>query len=294
MLDKIKTNDGRLLESIGGPPCYCGITSRRFGFDVSIVTKAGRDTPREFCDMLQKNRIKLSESMIVDSSTTKFLITWLDGSRDLRLNEKCKPLTVEDIQKTTADCWLVSPVLDELPEDVFAEIKRNRGKRNFVMLDPQGYLRFVDPQGGIVLKDRVRLDLSGINAIKVDNQEMAALTAGLWGLQGMRTLNSLGIGLVIHTEDRIIHLLHDQTHYWLTLNKIDSSDSTGVGDILCAAFSCAYIKERDPVWAICFGAGAVKAALETGQVGIAKVPLMRDIEQNASYLYNTIRFEHLS
>lgn len=294
MLDKIKTNDGRLLESIGGPPCYCGITSRRFGFDVSIVTKVGRDMPRELCDMLQKNHIKLSESMIVDSPTTKFLITWVDGSRDLRLNEKCKSLTVEDVQKTTADCWLVSPVLDEIPQDVFAEIKRNGGTRNFVMLDPQGYLRFVDHQGGVVLKDNLRIDLSGVNAIKVDNQEMAALTGGLVGLEGMQALNSLGIDFVLHTEDRTIHLLHDQTRYWLTLNNIDSSDSTGVGDILCAAFSCAYIKERDPVWAICFGAGAVKAALETRQVGIAKVPVMRDIEQNASYLYNTIRFEHLS
>lgn len=250
--------------------------------------------PRELYDMLQKNHIKLSESMIVDSPTTKFLITWVDGSRDLRLNEKCKSLTVEDVQKTTADCWLISPVLDELPQDVFAEIKRNRGKRNFVMLDPQGYLRFVNHEGGIVLTDRLRIDLSGVNAIKVDNQEMAALTGGLGGLEGMHALNSLGIDFVIHTEDRIIHLLHDQTRYWLTLNNIDSSDSTGVGDILCAAFSCAYIKERDPVWAICFGAGAVKAALETRQVGIAKVPVMRDIEQNASYLYNTIRFEHLS
>ena len=294
VLDRIKMSDGRLLESIGGPPCYCGITSRRFGFDVSLVTKAGRDLPREMYDTLQKNNIMLSESLLVNSPTTKFQIVPHGDSRDLKICDKCEPLTVEDIQKTKTDCWLVSPVIDELPQDVLAEIKHNRGKRNFLMLDPQGYLRLVDHRGCIVMKDHLDLDLSGINAIKVDNHEMATLTGGLRGLEGMRALHLRGIEFVIYTEDRIIHLLHNQMHYWLTLHEIDTVDSTGVGDILSASFSCAYIKEKDPLWAICFGVGAVKAALETREMGIAKIPPMRDIEENASYLYNTIGFQRLS
>jgi fructose-1-phosphate kinase PfkB-like protein len=99
---------------------------------------------------------------------------------------------------------------------------------------------------------------------------------------------------VIYTENRIIHLLHNQTHYWLALQEIDAVDSTGVGDILSASFSCAFIKENDPIWAICFGVGAVKTALETRQVGIAKIPSMRYIEETATYLYNAIGFQRLS
>lgn len=294
VLDKIKMNDGSTLESFGGPPCYCGITSRRFGFDVSLVTKAGRDLPRKLYNMLQNNNIVLSDSALVNSPTTKFLIIPRGDSRDLRLRDKCEPLTVEDIQKTKTDCWLVSPVVDELPQDVLAEIKQNRGEKNFVMLDPQGYLRLVDHQGSILIRNKLEVDLSGITAIKVDNQEMAALTGGLVGLTGMQKLRSRGIEFVIYTEHRSIHLLHEQRHYWLTLQDIDSVDSTGIGDILCASFSCAYIKEKDPIWAICFGVGAFKAALETRQVGIAKIPTMRNIEETASYLYNAIGFERLS
>jgi len=83
-------------------------------------------------------------------------------------------------------------------------------------------------------------------------------------------------------------------HYWLSVNDIDTVDSTGVGDILCASFSCAYLREKDPIWAICFGAGAVKAALETREVGVAKIPSMSKIEQTASYFYNAIGFQRLS
>jgi sugar/nucleoside kinase (ribokinase family) len=294
VLDKIKVNDGRVLESIGGPPCYCGITCRKFDFDVSLITKAGNDLPRELYSTLQNNSIILSDSALVDSPTTKFLIIPQGNSRQLTLSDKCKPLTVEDIQKTKVDCWLASPVMDELPQDVLAEIKQNRGRKNFIMLDPQGYLRLVDHQGRIAMRDRLELDLSGVTAIKVDNHEMTALTGGLQGLVAMQALQSRGIEFVIHTEDRIIHLLHRQTHYWLNMQEIDTVDSTGVGDILCASFSCAYLKERDPIWAMCFGVGAVKAALETRQVGIAKIPSIAKIEETASYLYNAIGFQHLS
>jgi sugar/nucleoside kinase (ribokinase family) len=290
----IKSTDGRVTESVGGPACYCGITSRRFGFDVSLVTRVGNDLPIESFNLLQNNDIMLDDNMRVNAPTTKFQIDSQGDSRQLLLSDKCQPISVEDIHDMKVDCWLASPVIDELPLDVLTALKQNKGKRNFVMLDPQGYLRLVDHKGYVTLKDRLELDLSGINAIKVDNQEMAALTGSLQGLSGMEALQSNGIEFVIYTEQRAIHLLHKKMHYWLSMHDIDTVDSTGVGDILCASFSCAYLKEKDPVWAISFGAGAVKAALETRQVGLAKIPSMSKIEQTASYFYNAIGFQRLS
>src|SRR5947208_13115335 len=46
--------------------------------------------------------------------------------------------------------------------------------------------------------------------------------------------------------------------------------------------SCAYPREKDPLWAICFGAGAVRAALETRLTGLSKIPSKSKIEQNRS------------
>jgi sugar/nucleoside kinase (ribokinase family) len=293
VLDIIKSADGMVAESIGGPPCYCGITSRRFGFDVSVATKVGKDFPKDLDEMLQNNSIILNERHFVDAATTRFEIISNGESRQLYLSVKCDPLTVEDIRDMNADCWLASPVMDELPDAVLAEIKQNKGKKNFIMLDPQGYLRRADDKGYVTLSDRLELDLSGINAIKVDSQEMAALTGGLKGLDGMKALQSHGIEFVISTEHGFFHLLHKNTHYWISMPDIDTLDSTGTGDILCASFSCAYIKEKDPIWAICFGAGAVRAALETRLVGLAKIPSMSNIEQSASYFYNSIGFQHL-
>ena len=56
--------------------------------------------------------------------------------------------------------------------------KAEQGQKNFVMLDPQGYLRLVDYKGYVTLKDKLELDLSGTDAIKVDSQEMAGSYRG--------------------------------------------------------------------------------------------------------------------
>ena len=294
VIDTIQSLDGRITESIGGPSCYCGITSTKFGFDVSLATKVGKDFPKDFYKILQSNNIRLNDTQLTEAPTTRFHIISQGDSRQLMLNVKCKPITVDDIQGMNVDCWLASPAIDELPDVVLAAIKQNKGKKNFLMLDPQGYLRLVDHRGYVTYKERLKLDLSGITAIKVDTQEMQALTGGLTGLEGMQSLQLQGIELVISTEHRIFHLLHKETHYWIKMPDLDTLDSTGMGDILCASFSCAFIKEKDPIWAICFGAGAVRAALETAQIGLAKIPSMSKIEHNASYFYNTIGFQNLS
>ncbi|MGB9124809.1 MAG: ribokinase, partial [Nitrosotalea sp.] len=62
------------------------------------------------------------------------------------------------------------------------------------------------------------------------------------------------------------------------------------GDIFCAAFTCSYLKEKDPIWAICFAVGAAQAALETKGTGLEKIPIGGDTERNAAYLYNLMQF----
>jgi sugar/nucleoside kinase (ribokinase family) len=294
VLDTIKGIDGSISESMGGPPCYCGITARRFGFDVSLATRVGKDFPAQMHQLLRDNDLIVSDRQVAAAPTTRFSLISEADSRRLVLNSKCDPLTAAEIKDMKVDCWLASPVIDEVPPDVLAAVKQNRGKKNFVMLDPQGYMRAADNSGSVAMKEILELDLSGITAIKVDSQEMAALAGGLQGVEGMQHLQSKGIEFVVSTEHRVIHMLHKKMHYWIKLRDVDTPDSTGAGDILSAAFCCAYLKEKDPLWAICFGAGAVRAALETTQVGLAKVPQMSKIEQSASYFYNTIGFQQLS
>jgi sugar/nucleoside kinase (ribokinase family) len=81
--------------------------------------------------------------------------------------------------------------------------------------------------------------------------------------------------------------------YSITLPNKRVYDTTGVGDIFCAAFTCTMLKEKDFLWALCFAGGAAQAALESNNVGLQKIPKKGTIQTNASYFYNLVKFRDL-
>jgi sugar/nucleoside kinase (ribokinase family) len=293
-LDTIQDMKGKITESLGGPACYCSLTAREFKFKIELATKVGKDFSQDSRLMLHNNGINIKDTHITDSPTTRFRIILKKESRDLFLLSKCSPITIEDIKEIETDCWIVSPVIDEIPYSVLKEIVNDNDNVEFVMLDPQGYIRTTTPDGRISLLNDLKLDISGISAIKVDPEELSALTGGRKGIEGMQFLQVYkGVKFVLSTEYRIIRLLYDKMHYWIKLPEVDTAYSTGIGDILSSAFCCAYLKEKDPVWAICFGAGAVRAALEANLEGLDKIPSKSKMEQSASYYYNTLSFQKI-
>jgi sugar/nucleoside kinase (ribokinase family) len=293
VLDTIKGVDGMVTESMGGPPCYCGITARRFGFDVELATKVGGDFADDKRNILRDSNINLREWHVApEAKTTRFGLEMAGDGRRLVLQARCDQISEQEVRGMKVDCWLVSPVIDEVPPAVLQAIKENRGKKNFVMLDPQGYMRIAGTGGAITFKDSLDIDLAGVTAVKADKEELMALT-GTEGVDGMKALQSRGVEFVLATEHRVVHLLHKDMHYWIKLRDVDTPDSTGAGDILSAAFACAWIKEKDPLWAICFAAGALRAALETKEAGLHKIPAINKIEASASYFYNTVGFQNV-
>ncbi|WP_101476893.1 PfkB family carbohydrate kinase [Candidatus Nitrosotalea bavarica] len=278
-IDEISRND-IVVETAGGPACYCGLTAKNMKFEIDLHTKVGKDF--SFRTELEKKGIFLSQSSISDVSTTRFLLKIFGTERDLYLKTKCEP--IESI-KSDADGAIVSPVFDEVSEDTLDAIKENF---DFTLLDPQGYLRRVDDAGKVFL-EKTLLDLSGITAIKTDPDEAFYLT-GLKEKEAMIALQKKGVKHVLYTDKQNITMLAKDRMYHLKIPNVEIGDTTGVGDIFCAAFTCSYLKEKDAIWAICFAVGAAQAALETKATGLGKVPLGGDTERNAAYLYNLMQF----
>ncbi len=248
---------------LGGSACYCGLTCRQLGFETILVTKVGKDLPEDKRDFLNRNLVDI-KSFEEECLTTKFSIRQYDDTRQVTLLSKCNPLTVDDVSDIDADGWIVSPVIDEVPLDVLKAITE---KGKFVMLDPQGYLRKVGPSGTILLHRSLDLDWSGISAVKADEDEF-------------KILGPVKSKFVISTTRRMIHM----NEHNLQLDYIPTRDSTGIGDILSAVFTCVYIKEKDSRLAIRSAAGAVTAALKENALGLDKIPTKSKMEESAAIL----------
>lgn len=279
-LDTIKISGSSELQ-VGGAASYCGITARRFKFDVDLFTKFGDDFPAEH---LIQNGIRFVNAES-DMPTTRFVLNIHGADRQLHLESSCETI---DFVESDADGILVSPVFDEVKKETFEQIKESA---DFLFLDPQGFLRRKNPDGVIHL-ERTDLDLSKVTAIKAGSDECVSMT-GESGLDGMKILNKKGVKNILYTDGLDVSLLSDSNLYSLTLPNKKIHDTTGIGDIFSAAFACTMLKENDALWALCFAAGAAQSALDSSKIGTEKIPPRGAIESNASYFYNMVKFSRV-
>lgn len=294
VVDKIVSRDMKSSQSLGGPAAYCGITASKFGFDTTLFTHFGKDLDTKYLEYLKKQGISFNVTNSLDLPTTRFILRNFENDRELILESKCSALDIEEIKSAKSDCWIISPVFDEVSLDILQYLASSREKNQFIILDPQGYTRSVDSAGRISIRSNIDIPINNVNGIKLNSKEITCFTNGLQGIDGMKKIHTkYKIDYVLYTEDQNIHLLERDRRYWLKLPKIDTSDSTGLGDIIASSFACTIVKEKDSVWAFCFAAGALTAALQTKEVGIKKIPSRTAIEENASYYYNIMNYEIL-
>ena len=268
-------------EQVGGPACYCSITAKNLKIDATLYTKFGNDFPK---DLLLGNNINFEDSLS-EQSTTRFKIIINGSDRTLFLQNVCESIEYSQIN---ADGVIISPVYHEISNDVYKKIKIDS---NFIILDPQGFLRQIDSEKKIIL-EKTEIDLSKISAIKVNNDELFCLTNEN-GIEAMKKLQKRGVENVIFTNEREISVLVKDKLYSITLPNLKLFDTTGIGDIFCSTFCCTMLKEKDFFWAFCFAGGAAQAAIESKRFGLDKIPAKGATETNAAYFYNQVKFKQV-
>ena len=269
-------------EAPGGPASYCSLTARKQKHDVNLYTKFGPNYPLE--EFFKENKI-ITPDALSSKTTTKFRIELNNSDRKLFVENMCDKI---NFIENNDDGTIISPVFDEISSETYSQIKNSN---NFILLDPQGFLREKNNSNEISLK-RTSLDLNNINAIKMNSDELYALT-GLTGNDGLKQLQKLGIEYVIYTNKQEISLLVKDKLYTIFLPKMTLTDTTGIGDIFCSTFVCTMLKEKDFLWALSFAGGAAQSALESKSFGLEKVPEKNALESNGSYFYNIVQFKQI-
>src|SRR5688500_14554834 len=116
--DKIILENQPVTYSLGGPPCYCGLIAKQFGAKVRLVTKFGMDFTKDDLLFFKNYGFEINNSSLSKSPTTKFTLKIHDSNRELYLLDKCDSILVSDLEQINTDCWIISPVLDEVPYSV--------------------------------------------------------------------------------------------------------------------------------------------------------------------------------
>ena len=274
--------ENQQYDAPGGPASYCSLTARKQKHDVNLYTKFGPNYPLE--EFFKENKINIPNALS-SQSTTRFKIELNGSDRKLFVENMCDKI---NYMENDNDGVIISPVFNEISLETYSQIKNSD---NFTFLDPQGFLREKNTNNEISLK-RTSFDLNNINAIKMNPDELYALT-GLTSNDGIKQLQKLGIEYVIYTNKQEISLLVKDKLYTIYLPKINLTDTTGIGDIFCSTFVCTMLKEKDFLWALSFAGGAAQSALESKAFGLEKVPEKNALETNGSYFYNIVEFKQI-
>jgi len=268
-IDHIVSNNKEEV-TVGGPTYYAGLTIKQFGLNLALMTKVGYDFKYTYLPIDNRYRVD-------DAPTTRFRLFINNYSRRLFLLARCKDIEVDDIVDT--DCCIVSPIINEINNNVFKHIIKRSSIR---LLDPQGFVRVVKNNECYI--ERREIDIQEIDIIKVDENEAYALT----GLHGIDALKRLKTKISILTDkDKSLMLCNDKL-YSIEFESIKSIDSTGIGDIFMGIYAVYYMKEKDPILALAGGVAGALLALKNNRFGIDKIPNKDMIEKKTEELYNKI------
>lgn len=268
-LDTIQWTD-RALRSLGGAPCYAGLTALRLGADVTVITKVGPDLGDELLTWLSRNGISLSSSDISKKNTTRFRITYTDGERTMHLTARCEDIEENLLQKVHGDALLVSPIANEVKLSSLYNVQ----SFNHVVLDLQGFLRVFGSSG------ETRMSKVDIRTIP-ESFLLKMNQAELYALSGTSDL-SASVRMLIDSRRQSAVTLGDQGAILIEHDAVKLirpvvptvTEPTGLGDIFSGALAVGWAQTGDLLHAAKLGVAA--ASVSRGE-GVAKIPSKDDV-----------------
>lgn len=272
--------EGSEVSSLGGPPCYAGLTAKRLGSDVTLFTKIGLDFPDEYTLWLSRNGINFAKgSKSFADKTTRFRIAIKGESRSLLLTSRCADIETSQLDGLDADGVILSPIAGEIPKEV-SDTVVSKGIATF--LDPQGYLRRFDKKGFCSLEKLSLSRLPKTSIIKVDPEEGRLLT-------NLRNIYDVALKLRKHFKNVIVTngaktviIASERMTAELRVPKVNVADTTGLGDIFAGSFMANYLKTSDLLWSVC--AGIACASTASRGRGISKIEQIGDWEDTAEHV----------
>jgi sugar/nucleoside kinase (ribokinase family) len=256
-IDRIITNDGE-RQQLGGPPTYVSLITHLLDVRLKAVTKVGGDFPDEYASDLAASGLDIRESIVQSAKTTRFVLDYTDPERGLGYDSLCTPIEPKDIEGLS-DVTILAPIVQEIPVETLQALKSG-----VLALDPQGFVRRLEPGGKIYLQSWHDSDLlRRVSVFKASERELH-LVSGEWGWRGLDKLFGLGVRVAIETRgDEGSRIRYERGRMIVPAYAGEMVDPTGAGDAFIAGFFAAYSSGEDVEWCAALGSAAASAIVET-------------------------------
>ncbi|GAB4324910.1 MAG: carbohydrate kinase family protein [Promethearchaeota archaeon] len=198
-LDRVVYGDD-VTETLGGGVTFGSAAARSYSPDacLGIVSVAGEDFKPEYEAFLRDLKVDLRGVRRVGGRSTRYVLTYHDGGRDLQLAARAPDLDPSQVPDDyyEARAFMLGPICNEVPPQFVRDLAA-RAPDACVGMDVQGFIRHFDPEGKVYLhdgRDPVETVLSHVDllderlVLKASDAEAEALTGKSNPYEALRDL----------------------------------------------------------------------------------------------------------
>jgi len=248
VVDMIVYPNGGKKRSLGGSVVYGSFTALRHGVRPVIVSIVGSDFPDEYLVFLARNGIDIAYIHRFKGKTTRFRLLYDEYmNRRLYLLSRSPDILIENLPPVLhKKLVLVGAVAGEVPLETLDYISK---EASMTALDIQGYLRFKEKNGSIVLKPNPLLEeiIKRVDVLHAEEYE-ARIATGLENpAEAARKLVEMGCGIALVTmgERGSYVAMKRRLIYVPAVKPRKMVDATGCGDVYTTVFTIEYYRRGD-------------------------------------------------
>ena len=252
MIETIYLSDGKIVGPVlGSPAAYSSVAVSSLGMKTGLVTVVGKDMPFYITSPIIEAGVDIKGIRIrgEDSRSTK--LTYDKAGNKKVLYEKVAPdILFKDIPKEylKSQAFFVCPMDFEVP---LKTISKLRNLNKLMMADLGGFggtVSTIHPSTGNKKdKELVRNIVSNFNIVKASIEDCFYLFKdSISSEEAIKIIHEGGAEIVIITlgeKGSIISNGNDLIK--IPVFKTNTVDTTGAGDVYCAAFLSEYLKTKD-------------------------------------------------
>jgi sugar/nucleoside kinase (ribokinase family) len=256
-IDRIIDCSGERLQ-LGGPPTYISLITHFLEGSLVLATKVGGDFPDVYASELADRELDISGFIIPNAKTTRFVLDYTSEERRLSLDSICVPIEPLDIIGFP-ESVILAPIVQEIPQETYFALESP-----CIALDPQGFVRKMEPGGSISLHPWCDLTLlSRVSVFKASERELS-LVAGSEGWKGLERMIEFGVDVAIETRGREgARVRHGKDRMIVPAYLGEAIDMTGAGDAFMAGFFGGYVSGEDIKWCCAIGSASASSVVET-------------------------------
>ena len=285
--EKIIFPDRQIYPVLGSPAAYSSVCMASLGAKVGIVTKIGKDFPRELLSVFDELRVNKDGIVIGENSTNNELVYDRNGNKSLKFITKAEEIFFEDIPDSCFDAkiFYICPMDYEVSIETISKIS-NLGK--IMAIDLGGY-------GGGTSDSHPKIkDGNEIERLCPYFDIVKASIEDCSHVFGISDEKKISEKIIDWGADISVITLGEKGSFIKTKNvekyippfpikKI--VDQTGAGDCYFAGFLVEFLTSSDSYISAVYGNAAASYIVErSGGAVVSRMPDMEEVERRAKAL----------